>query len=274
MGPRQTIDREVAYSGKGLFSGEAVNLRLVPCFEGKGIRFRRVDKPGSKEIPALLPYVSRTPRCVVLANEGNEVWCVEHILSALKGLGIDDLVVELDCGEVPIGDGSASWMMELLEKTKIVPGKGVKEVLYLQEPQFFSRGETHLVALPSKELRYSCVLSYTKHPLLDSQYFDFINDVEVYKSEVAPSRTFALYEELEMLLQGHVKGGSLESAIVVKDKEILNPGGLRFQNEFVRHKVLDFIGDLSLLGYNLVAHYIAIKAGHKDHVEFARTLRK
>lgn len=245
---------------------------MLPCFEGKGIRFRRVDVQGHPEIPALLQYVSQTPRCVVLANKGCEVWCVEHILSALKAFQIDDIVIELDGSEVPIGDGSALWIIDLLERGKVVEGFGEREIIYLKEPEFLSKGDTHLIALPSDQLRYSCLLSYPNHPLLDSQYFDFIEDIESYKANVGRCRTFGLYEELENLLKGAVKGGSLESAIVIKGKEILNPEGLRFQNECVRHKVLDFIGDLSLLGYNLVAHYVAIKAGHKDHVEFARKI--
>lgn len=270
---QRTIGKEISFSGSGLFSGINVHMTLKPSKEGSGIVFQRVDLPGQPVIPALLDYICGTPRCTILAKDGAVVQSVEHILSALTAYNVDNLIIELDGPEVPVGDGSALPFIELLQKADICEQNQMLPVYHLQAPVYWSEGNVHLVAIPSKELRFSYTLSYPGHPLLQSQFYSFVMNSERYFEEIAPCRTFSLYEEILPLLEkGIIKGGTLNNGVVIKGLEIVNPDGLRFPDEMVRHKMLDLIGDISLMGVRVVAHFIAIRSGHFSNTELARKI--
>lgn len=271
---QRTINSEIAFSGLGLFSGTQVNMKLVPAKDGTGIVFKRVDLPESPIVDAHVDSILDTPRCTILANKDKVViQSVEHILSALSAFNIDNLIIELDGAEVPVGDGSAMPFVNLLQKSGVEEQNETIKNYYLKSPVYWSDGKVHLVAIPSKELRFSYTLSYPGHPLLDSQFYTFIMNKERYIEEIAPCRTFSLYEEILPLLdKGIIKGGNLSNGVVIKGKEVLNPDGLRFSDEMVRHKMLDLIGDISLMGVRVVAHYIAIRSGHFANGQLAKTI--
>lgn len=272
---QKTLLREAALSGMGLFTGEKVHLRILPAPAGSGILFRRTDLPGSPEIPALLANVREAPRCTRLAKENASVMMVEHLLSALYSYGVDNALIEVEGPEIPAGDGSARVFVDLIEKSGLKSLEAPKNAIRVQSPLYWSEGEVHLIALPCPDFRVSYTMHYPQSPLLRSQYYAFSMNPERYKSEIAPCRTFSLYEEILPLIEkGLVKGGGLENALVIKGDQILNPDGARFPDEMVRHKVLDLIGDLSLIGAPLAAHIIAVRSGHSSNVAFAKTLAK
>ena len=270
---QRTISREISFSGSGLFTGAPVNMTLKPAPEGSGIVFQRGDLPLKPIVPAYVDYIYGTPRCTILAKDQVVVQSVEHILSALSAYDVDNMIIELDGAEVPVGDGSAMPFVELLQKADIQEQDQTVPYYQLTNPVYWSEGNVHLVAIPSKELRYSYTLSYPGHPLLHSQFYTFAMNSERYTEEIAPCRTFSLYEEILPLLEkGIIKGGTLNNGVVIKGKEILNPDGIRFSDEMVRHKMLDFIGDLSLMGVRVMAHFIAIRAGHFSNTELAKKI--
>ena len=270
---QRTIAKEIALSGTGLFTGASVHMKLKPAPEGTGIVFRRVDLPTKPIISAHVDSIIGTPRCTILGKGQVMVQMVEHLLSALSAYDIDNLIIELDGPEVPVGDGSALAFVELLQTVDMQEQNQNIAYYHLAEPVCWSEGSVHIVAMPSSELRFSYTLSYPGHPLLDAQFHTFKMTQDYYVEEIAPCRTFSLYEEILPLLEkGVIKGGTLNNGIVIKGKEILSPEGLRFPDEMVRHKMLDLIGDLSLTGTKVIAHYIAIRAGHFANTEFAKKL--
>ena len=270
---QRSLGREVSVSGIGLFSGAKSTIRLIPAPANTGIVFRRVDIPGGIEIPARVEYVVETPRCTILGRDGITIQTVEHLLSALKAFEIDNLTVEIDGPEVPTCDGSAVPFVSLIKEAGVAYQKETKEIMRIREPIFWSKGDITLVALPSDEFRFSYTLNYPHSPLLKSQFFTIAVDEESYEEEIAPARTFSLYEEIVPLIEkGSIKGGTLENAVIIKDDRVINPEGLRFAEEMVRHKILDLIGDLSLVGCTFHAHVIAIRSGHFSNTSFAREL--
>lgn len=272
---QKTIKKEIRASGIGLFTGEKVAVKIVPAPVDQGIRFKRVDLPGRPEIPAQLKYVREAPRCTRLATEKASIHMVEHLLSALSALGVDNATIEVEGPEILAADGSAKLFVELIEEAGLEVQKAKRSYMELAEPLYWSEGEVHLIALPSDEFRISYTMHYPHSPLLRSQYFSLALSPERFKEDIAPCRTFSLYEEiLPFIERGMIKGGGLENALVIKGDQILNPGGARFPDEMVRHKVLDLNGDLSLIGIPLLAHIISIRSGHATNVAFAKTLLK
>jgi UDP-3-O-[3-hydroxymyristoyl] N-acetylglucosamine deacetylase len=272
---QRTIQRPVGTHGVGLFTGAKVCLRLIPAEIDQGILFRRTDLSGQPVVPAHLSFVRDSIRCTKIATEQASVLMVEHLLSALSALKVDNLIVEMEGPELPAGDGSARIFIELLEQAGIQNLEAPRKVFELHKPLYYSHKEAHLFAVPSEEFRISYTLHYPKCAILGSQYFSIAVKEEVYKNEIALSRTFSLYEEISPLIeQGALKGGGLENAIVIKDERVLNPEGVRFPNEMVRHKILDLIGDLFLLGGHLKAHVFAIRSGHATNIAFANLLLK
>ncbi len=270
---QRTISHEISFSGGGLFSGIHVNMRLVPAVEGTGIVFKRVDLPEVVSIPAHVKYILGTPRCTILGKGNVIVQSVEHILSALSACEIDNLIIELDGPEVPVGDGSSALFIDLLEKVEISTQEATLPYYYLESPVYWSDGNVQIVALPAKQLQFSYTLSYPNHPLLHAQFHTIVMNQSTYAEEIAPCRTFSLYEEILPLLEkGLIKGGSLLNGVVIKGSEVLNPEGLRFSDEMVRHKILDLIGDISLMGIRVVAHYVAIRSGHFANTELAKRI--
>lgn len=271
---QRSLQRSVSISGVGLFTGKPVQLVIHPAKPGHGIVFQRLDCPGSDPIQATLDSVKATPRCTILGNEQVQVQTVEHLLSALRALHIDNALITLTGPEVPIGDGSALGFVEMIKKSGIEEFKEQKAFQTVSAPIFFSQEDTHIIALPSQEFRVSYTLDYPQSPLIRSQFYSYTLDEDSYEREIAPCRTFCLYEEIAPLMEkGLIKGGGLESAVIIAEDRVLNPEGLRFHDEMVRHKILDLIGDLSLMGIPLLAHIIAIRSGHATNIAFARLLQ-
>jgi UDP-3-O-[3-hydroxymyristoyl] N-acetylglucosamine deacetylase len=274
-GKQKTLSRDASISGIGLFTGEKATLKICPALPNTGIVFQRVDLPGKPELPATLSFVREAPRCTRLASEKASIHMVEHLLSALYAMGVDNARIELDGPEVPAGDGSALLFVDLIEKAGLKTQDSLRKTLKISQPLYWSEGDIHLVALPAEEFRLSYTIYYPHSPLLRSQYFSITLSPENFKKEIASCRTFSLYEEIIPFIEkGLIKGGGLENALVIKGDQIMNPGGARFPDEMVRHKILDLIGDLSLLGAILRAHVIAIRSGHASHIAFAKILSK
>jgi UDP-3-O-[3-hydroxymyristoyl] N-acetylglucosamine deacetylase len=270
---QRTLRRSISTSGKGLFTGVTIELTISPASSGSGIWFKRLDCPNAEPLKASLEAVKSTPRCTILGNEEIQVQTVEHILSALRAFHIDNAIITLSGPEVPIGDGSALPFVEMIKEAGIQELSCRREYFTITEPVFLSQNDIHLVALPAQEFRISYTLHYPFSPLIQSQYYSFALDEEAYEKEIAPSRTFCLYEEIAPLMEkGLVKGGGLDSAVVIAEDRILNPEGLRFANEMVRHKILDLLGDLSLMQTPILAHILAVRSGHSTNVAFARLL--
>ncbi|MEL7431680.1 MAG: UDP-3-O-acyl-N-acetylglucosamine deacetylase [Chlamydiota bacterium] len=269
-----TIANRVSVSGTGLFTGSPVHLQLRPASPGKGIFFRRKDCPKSPIIEAHLANVSSTFRSTCLEHEGIDVLMVEHLLSALSAFGIDNVEVVLDNKELPCGDGSARIFTELLEKAGKTKQSAPRKIYAPQDPIYWSEGETQVIALPSDRMQVSYLLHYPNVSLLDGQYHTFMAEEDSYCKEIAPARTFALDEEVRALIaKGYFQEASLQNGILIRGSQIVNPEGLRFPNEMARHKILDLLGDLMLLG-RVKAHIIGIRSGHKAHVAFARKLQE
>ena len=272
---QKTLKKEVVFSGKGVFEGQQAVVRLIPAPPGTGIIFKRVDLEGKPSIPAQLDFVSPSTRCTKIEQGKAGVLTIEHLMAALYSAGIDNLYVEVDGPEIPILDGSSLLFSQMIQSAGVLEQDQEKTIYKLLEPISWSQGDTHIIARPSDEYRISYTLHYPHSPYLRSQYYSYAVSSENFLKEIAPSRTFALYEEIEFLLQKGIlkEGASLENGVVIKGSEVLNPEGVRFPDEMVRHKILDMIGDLSLIGSSFVAHIIAIKSGHAANHLFGKELK-
>jgi UDP-3-O-[3-hydroxymyristoyl] N-acetylglucosamine deacetylase len=269
----QTLRAPILFSGNGLFTDQEVEVKISPASEGHGIIFERSDLPSKPQIPATLEYVQGTNRCTTLGSGRVVIHTVEHLLAALKAADINNALIEISGSEVPILDGSALPFCEMVKKAGIQQQKSKKPIVKLSTPCYWSHGDTHIVALPSDELRISYTLHYPSSKLLGSQYYSAIVTEDLFLHELAPARTFCLYEEAaQMKEKGLLKGAGLENGVLIKDDVVLNPEGLRFSDEMVRHKVLDLIGDLSLIGTPFIAHLIAVRSGHTANHAFAKEL--
>ena len=270
---QRTLKEPVSISGRGLFSGKEATLKIYPAGLDHGYVFQRVDLPGTPLIPAKLDFVRSTPRCTVLGEEDVYVQTVEHLLAALRAMEIDNALIEISGPEVPILDGSSLPYVELIESAGSCLQSGERPVFSLQTPVYWSQGDIHLVALPSESYRISYTLHYPHSNFLKSQYISFMVEPEFFKNQIAPCRTFSLYEEIASYLErGMLKGGSLENGVIIKEEKVMNPEGLRFSDEPARHKALDLIGDLSLIDCVFNAHIIAVRSGHTSNNAFARIL--
>lgn len=266
---RKTISQPVSVTGVGIHTGEKAVITFKPAQDG--IHFVRVDLPGSTPIPADLAHVGSTLRGTNLKNETAEVWTVEHVLSALHALGLTDICVEMDGPEPPIMDGSAKVYIEHLQAAKIVELNQEEPVLQLKKPVTYSFGSISYAAEPADTLSFTFVYEH-KHPLVGRQEYTVEFTTENYLAQIAAARTFGFEEELAFLkAHGLAKGGSLENAVVVGKDKFLNE--LRFPNELVRHKILDLVGDLRLIGKRLPPLKITCHmGGHKHNVLFGRLL--
>jgi UDP-3-O-[3-hydroxymyristoyl] N-acetylglucosamine deacetylase len=266
---RRTLRNAVGCTGIGLHSGKPVRLDLKPALAGHGIRFRRTDR--GVEIPATLENLARLDHATTLSREGVSIDTVEHLLSALHGLGVDDVLVEVDGPEVPILDGSAAPFVILIHEAGLRPLATPRQYLKILQPVEVVRGAKWARLLPSDHLRVSYTIGFD-HPLLRHQSASFRVTSQVFAEEIAPARTFGFLREVETLRRsGLALGGSLDNAVVIGETGVLN-NKLRFEDEFVRHKILDAIGDLALLGYPVVGHLEASKAGHALHAALALKL--
>lgn len=248
-------------------------MRYLPAEADTGYVFRRVDLPGEPEVRALAENVTDTSRGTTLSADGAEVHTVEHILSALAGTGVDNAIIEVDNHEPPVADGSALPFVNALREAGRVVQDARRRYLEPDRPLIYDTGAVQMIVLPhTGSLRVSFVLHFD-HPILKSQYLDFTTEDGRYADEIAPARTFCFLHEVQSLRQaGLIMGGSLACAVVIGEKEVLNDN-LRFGDEFVRHKILDLLGDLTLVGASLRAHVISIKGGHATNVGLARKIR-
>ncbi len=267
MDSQRTLRRQVSCAGIGLHSGNKVTLTLRPAPGNSGIRFRRNDLAGL-EIEATVDNLASIQYATGLAQKQGSVETVEHLLAALVSLGIDNVVVELNYPEVPIMDGSAAPFVYLIHEAGIRPLPVPKRFLRVTRPIELARGDKRIALYPSDEFKITYSISYD-HPLLRHQARTLTIDETTFVEQIAPARTFTFLKEVEMLRQhGFALGGSLENAVVIGETGVLN-NPLRFDDEFVRHKMLDAIGDLALLGMPVIGHLVAHRGGHGLHTAFA-----
>lgn len=269
--PQRTVKKDVSFSGVGIHTGKEVSLKFCPAPIDAGIVFQRTDLPGAPTIPAAIEYVQDTSRSTKIGVGSASVQTVEHVLAALSAYEIDNVRIEVSEGEPPVGDGSSNPFVEMIEEAGVEEQNGQKVIHELKEPLYYTDGPIHLVALPADEFRISYTLHYPKTQVIRSQYHSLSITKDSFKQELSPCRTFALYEEITVLMQhGLIRGGSLENAVVIKDDVVFSKEGLRFPDEMVRHKMLDLVGDLSLVGFPFHAHVIAVRAGHRANVELGK----
>ena len=272
--PQRTIGKIVTFSGIGLHTGKQVTLSFVPAKEDTGIVFQRVDLPNRPTISATLNHVRDASSRSTSIGIGNVViHTVEHVLAALRAYHIDNLLIEISDIEPPVDDGSSLRFVEMIEEAGVVEQKQSLNIISIQTPIYFNEGDIYLVALPFDGFKVSYTFNYPHSEILRAQYHSSVISSEYFKKELAPSRTFSLYEEVEHLIdRGLIKGGSLANSVVIKENVIFSYEGLRYKDEMVRHKVLDLIGDLSLVGIPFHAHIIAARSGHPANYQFAKKL--
>lgn len=272
---QNTLKNEIYLEGVGLFSGLKTSIRLLPQEPDTGIIFQRIDLPEKPTIEASIDHVQKVPGYTLLKKGDFIVQTVEHLLSALSAFNIDNVLIEIHGSEVPILDGSAKIFVEKIQEVGVVSQGSDKPYFQVSEPLFYSDKEIHIVALPSDVFKISYTMHYPQSNKLFSQFFTSPVNAEQFTVEIAPARTFSLYEEIMPLVQnGKIKGGGLHNALIIKDDKVMNSEGMRFKDEPVRHKVLDMIGDLSLVGNRILAHIIAIRSGHMANASFATILKK
>lgn len=272
MQNQRTIKTPVCLTGVGVHTGNKTRLVFTPAAPDTGVKFVRTDLPGAPAVPALACNVSDVRRGTTISRDGAEVHTVEHVLAAIRGCGLDNVVVELDANEPPVGDGSAIAYVRMIRSAGIKEQDASRRELALTEPVWVAKDNAAIAVIPAPQFRISYTMDFM-HPTLPAQFVSFLLNEETFEREIAPGRTFCFYHEIEYLVaQGLIKGGSLENAVVIGDGVIYSKERLRFPDEFARHKVLDIIGDLCLVGRHLRAHVIAMRSGHALNVEIARKL--
>jgi UDP-3-O-[3-hydroxymyristoyl] N-acetylglucosamine deacetylase len=259
---QQTISRAVSCSGIGVHSGRTVNLTIRPAPVNHGIRFVRVDLPGQPGVKAHFNNVVDTSLATVIGAEGCIVSTVEHLMAGLAGMSIDNAIVEVDGYEMPILDGSAGPFTRLIESAGIRSQEGPKCYFKVNHPITLSENGKSVTIHPADEFRITCTIVFD-HPLIGSQTCDFVINRETFAKEICSARTFGFLHEAEMMRRyGLGRGSSLDNAVVIDGDCVLNENGLRWPDEFVRHKCLDCIGDFSLLGMPIMGHIVTNKSGH------------
>ena len=272
---QNTLCESVSYSGIGIHTGKVVSIRFCPAEHGTGILFKRVDLPSQPTIPATLEYVCDTSRSTTIGVADVYIHTVEHVLAAVRACNIDNLIIEISSIEPPVGNGSSDVFVQMIEDAGIQPQAIETPIIKLKQPVFWSEDDIHIVAHPYEGYRISYTLNYPESKVLNCQYYSVLVDQNTFKNEIAPCRTFSQYEEISCLMdRGLIKGGSLDNAVIIKDDAIFSKEGLFFPNEMVRHKILDMIGDLTLVGYHFHAHIISIRSGHRSNIEFSKKLYK
>ena len=259
---QRTICDEVGCTGIGLHSGNRVKLTIKPAPADHGISFLRKDLAGQPVIHAQFENVVDTNLSTTIGNNGTRVSTVEHIMAAFFGLGIDNARVELDGPEVPIMDGSCAPFVYLLKSTGVREQKSPKEFLVIKKAFKVNDGDRSVNILPSKELKISYMIDF-RHPLLRHQKYSMRFSGKDFIDDISRARTFGFMKDIKMLHEnGLALGGSLDNAIVIDDFRVINEDGLRYKDEFVRHKILDFIGDLAILGRAVIGHFVVERSGH------------
>ncbi|OGW38533.1 MAG: UDP-3-O-[3-hydroxymyristoyl] N-acetylglucosamine deacetylase [Nitrospirae bacterium RBG_13_39_12] len=267
---QRTLKQEVSFEGIGLHSGQYSKVRLKPAPRDTGIIFIRTDK--GVTIKASVNSVTDTAFSTTLGYNGAKIRTVEHILATLAGLGIDNLFIEINGPEIPILDGSSTELTSLIIKNGIAKQSKKRPYLIIANPISLTDGNAEIVALPYNGRKITYVIHFNHH-LLGIQKLSLDLNEENFAIEIAPARTFGFLKDVEYLrANGFAKGGSFDNAIILGESGILNSSGLRFKDEFVRHKILDLIGDLSLIGFPIYGHIIANKSGHSTNLKFLKKL--
>ena len=268
---QQTLREPASFEGVGLHSGNRVKMTFLPAAPGSGIRFRRVDLEGKPEIEARIENVGDTTRSTTLAKGNIRIHTVEHVLAAFAGAGIENAVIELDANEPPIADGSARAYSEMIEKAGASPQGERREPYAINEPIELEAGDSLMSVFPHDRLRITCTSADKAGRF--TQFYGTEISPKLWERDLAHARTFCFFEEIEFLIKnGLIKGGSLENAVVIREDAVLTTEPLRYPDEFVRHKILDILGDLALVGRPLLAHVIAIKPSHTANCELARRI--
>ncbi len=298
---QQTIKDSISYTGIGLHTGIISTVTFKPAQENTGIIFRRVDLPGKPEIPADIKNVKSLDRGTNIGIKEAAVATIEHVLSAIKGLEIDNIIVEVDGEEIPVADGSAIEFVKALKKCCIIEQDAERKYLEIKKPLSFSVPEYNVdvVVVPSESLKITFFIDFN-HPNLKPQYTSMVSVKDEYEKGFASARTFCFVNDIKQLrAAGLIKGGSLNNALVIGDdslsdkdiqelrelfnvkgelklneQKLLNSGPLRYYNEFVRHKVVDLIGDLALLGIPVKGHILAARSGHRTNIELIKKIKK
>ena len=262
--------KALALRGTGLHTGRDVVMSLKPAPRDTGVVFTRTDR--GVDIHASVNEVSDTAFATTLGNGKGKIRTVEHLLAAASGLGIDNLHVELSGSEVPILDGSAEGFVKALRSCGLARQASYRPYLRVTRPVFFREGHTEIAVVPYEGRRVTYNISYD-HRLLGQQQMSFDLDEESFAEQIAPARTFGFLKDVEKLrAMGLAKGGSLDNAVILDEQGVMNSSGLRFEDEFIRHKILDFIGDISLAGSPVYGHFMVSRSGHTTNIKFLRQL--
>jgi UDP-3-O-[3-hydroxymyristoyl] N-acetylglucosamine deacetylase len=272
---QRTLKKEIICSSIGLHSGRKVNMKIKPAPADAGIVFVRKDIPDALPIPADFNTVSDTTLATSLGVGGVTVSTVEHILSAFSGMGVDNAIIELDSFEIPIMDGSALPFVNMLKEVGTHLQGKTKKLLVIKKPVSVKEGDGSAVLLPAPEFKITYEIDF-KHVAIGRQSYSLNFSDEKYEKEICAARTFGFLREVEYLqAKGLGLGGSLENVIILDDEKVINKGGLRMHDEFVKHKILDAIGDLFLLGMPIIGHFIAYKSGHRlNNILLKELMRK
>jgi len=271
---QRTVDGEIGCTGIGLHTGKKITINIKPLPPSSGIRFLRSDLSGSPHIPARLENVVDTRLATTVGQDGHIVSTIEHLMSAFAGMGIDNALVELDGPEVPIMDGSAGPFMYLLRNVGIRVQNEVKKFFLIKKPFSLKSGDKNISVYPCRELKITYIIDFD-HPMLAEQTYILRFSGPIFMKEISRARTFGFLKDVENLKSnGLAQGGSLDNAIVLDDFRVLNADGLRYEDEFVRHKILDLIGDLHLMGIPIIGHFIINKSGHTLNHIFLTELRR
>ena len=259
---QKTLAQEVVCSGVGVHSGKDTIITIKPALVNNGIVFRRIDLPGMHDIQALFKLVVDTSLATVIGTNGAIVSTIEHLMAAFAGLGIDNALVEINNYEVPVMDGSSKEFASNFIKAGIVEQESPKQFFVVKEPIKLLEDDKFVVAYPEQSRKITCIVDFD-HPLIGEQEFVFDPDINDFEEEISSARTFGFIRDIEYLKKfGLGKGGSLDNAIIIDKDKILNKDGLRYEDEFVRHKLLDSLGDFSLLGMPIMGHIKTYKSGH------------
>src|SRR5436853_3232256 len=271
---QQTVSKTASFSGIALHTGEKVTLKLHPAPVDSGIKFRRKDLQDEPTIDARIENLKTVERATTIGEGPIRVHTVEHVLAARWAMGVDNAIVEMDANEPPIGDGSAQAYIDLIRKAGIVAQEEPRRYFDVRDTMHVeSKTGALLVLLPDNKFRISCTQAGPNNKF--AQFLSIEVTPAAFEREIAPARTFVFYEDVKTLMDKNlIKGGSLENAIVVRGEAVLSKEPLRFPDEFVRHKILDIIGDLALVGRRIRGHVVAVKPGHAANAELARALAR
>src|ERR1700756_1803111 len=271
---QHTLSKSAGFSGTSLHTGEKVSLKLHPAPADHGIKFKRKDLADEPTIDAKIENLKTVERATTIGEGAVRVHTVEHVLAALWAMGVDNAIVEMDANEPPIGDGSAQAYVDLIRKAGVVAQEEPRKFFQARDTMHVeTKTGALLVLLPDDKFRISCTQAGPNNKF--TQFLSIEVTPSVFEREIAPARTFVYYENVKPLMDKNlIKGGSLENAIVVRGDAVLSKEPLRFADEFVRHKILDIIGDLALVGRRIRGHVVAVKPGHASNVELARAITR